>query len=97
MTSTDTSTTSPERVAHVMRRTGCTERQEIAELIAEEGSTADAVLNLNAAKADDPRLMPRDTWQTQARGTSDAEYAIYTANAESLGWSVKTYDEWLVS
>lgn len=97
MTRTNTSTTSPERVAHVMRRTGCTEQQAIDELIAEEGNTADAVLNLNAAKTDDPRLMPREIWQCQARGTNDAEYAIYAANAESLGWTVKTYDEWLAS
>ncbi|WP_176322285.1 hypothetical protein [Burkholderia vietnamiensis] len=86
-----------DRVAHVMRRTGCTERQAVAELDAEEGSTDDAVLNLSAARRDDPRLMPRETWQTPARGTNDAEYAIYRDNAEALGWKVKTYDEWLAS
>lgn len=86
-----------DRVAHVMRRTGCTQAQAIAELDAEEGNTADAVLNLNAAKADDPRLLPRETWQCQARGTNDAEYAIYVANAEALGWTVKTYEQWLAS
>lgn len=36
-----------------------------------------------------------ENWQTQARGTNDAEYQIYVACAESLGWVVKSYDEWL--
>lgn len=97
MTRANTSTTSPERVAHVMRRTGCTEQQAIVELDAEEGNAADAVLNLHAARHDDPRLMPRGTWQTQQRGTNDAEYAIYRDNAQTLGWTVKTYEEWLSS
>ena len=196
-----------ERVAAVVRRTGCTDQQAIDELIAEEGSTADAVLNLNsmttdeatkpmktfditmtvkvtdpkalleaaiasamrpsptgqvfyaspeaareelteedgtpnyeaciqelldpgvspaglnikectveawdvpqdlpdgetettgaaARTGDDPRLMPRADWQTQSRGSNDAEYEIYRTNAESLGWLVKSYDEWLNS
>lgn len=38
-----------------------------------------------------------DTWQTQARGSDDAEYQIYATNAEALGWTVKSYDEWLNS
>lgn len=38
-----------------------------------------------------------DTWQTQGRGSNDAEYQIYVANAESLGWVVKSYEEWLAS
>jgi hypothetical protein len=42
-------------------------------------------------------LLPRDTWQTQARGDNDSEYQIYKQAAESLGWPVKTYDEWLNS
>jgi len=46
---------------------------------------------------DDPKLLPRETWQTQNRGTNDAEYEIYVAAAESLGWTVKSYDEWLKS
>ena len=33
-------------------------------------------------------------WQTQSRGTNDQEYQIYVAAAESLGWKVKTYEEW---
>ena len=36
-------------------------------------------------------------WQTQTRGTNDQEYEIYKAQAESLGWEVKTYQEWLDS
>lgn len=43
------------------------------------------------------KLIPADTWQTQSRGSNDNEYQIYVAAAESLGWTVKTYDEWLKS
>lgn len=46
---------------------------------------------------DDNTLLPRDDWQTRARGTLQDEYEIYRANAESLGWPVKTFDEWLAS
>lgn len=46
---------------------------------------------------DDPRLIPNADWQTQQRGSNDQEYQIYMANAEALGWQVKTYDEWLKS
>lgn len=46
---------------------------------------------------DDPRLIPAADWQTQARGSNDSEYQIYVAAAKSLGWTVKTYDEWLRS
>lgn len=46
---------------------------------------------------DDNTLLPRDDWQTQARGTLQDEYEIYVANAESLGWPIKTFDEWLNS
>jgi hypothetical protein len=42
-------------------------------------------------------LIPKETWQTQQRGTNDQEYQIYVANAEALGWYVKTYQEWLES
>ncbi|VBG63495.1 hypothetical protein [Burkholderia pseudomallei] len=86
-----------ERVAAVVCCTGCTEQQAIDELIAEEGHTEDAILNLTAPKDDDPRLLPRADWQTQARRTNDAEYEIYRTNAEALGWVVKTYDQWLNS
>ncbi len=48
-------------------------------------------------KEADPQLVPAADWQTPQRGTNDAEYQIYVANAESLGWQVKTYDEWLAS
>ena len=89
-------------IAFVMQRTGCTEQDAIAELVAEEGDMFDALIHLNhdkklKAMTDDPKLLPRADWQTQQRGTNDAEYEIYRANAESLGWTVKTYDEWLNS
>ena len=42
-------------------------------------------------------LEVNENWQTKARGTNDAEYQIYVANAEALGWHVKSYDEWLNS
>ena len=42
-------------------------------------------------------LTPMETWQTHGRGDNDSEYQIYTACAESLGWTVKSYDEWLQS
>lgn len=45
----------------------------------------------------DERLLPAADWQTQSRGSNDSEYLIYVANAESLGWPVKTYEEWLGS
>lgn len=43
------------------------------------------------------KLMQSDSWQTQSRGDNDSEYQIYKACAESLGWDVKSYDEWLKS
>lgn len=42
-------------------------------------------------------LLPNANWQTQQRGSNDAEYQIYVACAESLGWIVKTYEEWIKS
>ena len=42
-------------------------------------------------------LIPAATWQTQSRGANDSEYQIYVAAAQSLGWYVKGYDEWLIS
>lgn len=42
-------------------------------------------------------LRPAETWQTQTRGTNCAEYEIYKAAAESLGWPVKTFEEWMAS
>lgn len=35
--------------------------------------------------------------QTALRGTNDDEYQNYVAAAQSLGWDVKSYDEWLGS
>tara|TARA_R110000822_G_scaffold60176_2_gene149991 strand:+ start:157 stop:291 length:135 start_codon:yes stop_codon:yes gene_type:complete len=40
-------------------------------------------------------LQENNFWQTQSRGTNDSEYQIYLAAAESLGWKIKTYEEWL--
>jgi hypothetical protein len=42
-------------------------------------------------------LIPNENWQTQNRGTNDSEYQIYVACAESLGWKIKSYNEWLNS
>lgn len=87
-------------IAFVMQRTGCTRQEAIDELIAEEGDMVDALIHLNHDRkrmTDDPKLLPRADWQTQQRGTNDQEYEIYRTNAESLGWTVKTYDEWLAS
>lgn len=43
------------------------------------------------------KLETREDYQTRSRGDNDSEYQIYVANAESLGWNVKTYEEWLNS
>ena len=42
-------------------------------------------------------LQTKDNYQTQSRGSNSDEYDIYVAAAESLGWPVKSYDEWLNS
>lgn len=44
-----------------------------------------------------PVLEVAADWQTRARGTNDQEYQIYVANAEALGWKVKSFDEWVRS
>nr|WP_315425967.1 hypothetical protein [uncultured Pseudomonas sp.] len=36
-----------------------------------------------------------ESCQTALRGTNDDEYQNYVAAAQSLGWDVKSYDEWL--
>ena len=46
---------------------------------------------------DNNKLVPAADWQTQSRGSNDAEYQIYVAAAEALGWYVKSYEEWLAS
>lgn len=54
---------------------------------------------------DDLRLIPKADWQTQCRGTNDAEYQIYLACADDgkggditrNGAPLKTYEEWLAS
>jgi hypothetical protein len=43
------------------------------------------------------RLEQAMDWQTQGRGTNGDEYQIYVAAAQSLGWKIKTYDEWINS
>lgn len=43
------------------------------------------------------KLETLDMWQTQARGDNDSEYKIYKACATDMGWTVKTYQEWLNS
>ena len=35
--------------------------------------------------------------ETTIRGTSEQEYEIYRSAAEDLGWTVKTFDQWLSS
>jgi hypothetical protein len=35
--------------------------------------------------------------QTQQRGQLADEYEIYKAQAEQMGWQVKSFDEWLNS
>ena len=49
-------------------------------------------------------LIPSADWQTQSRGSNDAEYQIYLACADNghgiditTGKPLKTYDEWLAS
>jgi hypothetical protein len=44
-----------------------------------------------------PVLVPATGGQPPIRGSNDAEYEIYVVAAESLGWVVKSYDEWLAS
>ena len=46
---------------------------------------------------DNDNLLLNANWQTKLRGDDDSEYQIYLAAAESLGWKIKTYDEWLNS
>lgn len=35
--------------------------------------------------------------QTKVRGTHEQEYEIYVENARALGWTVKTFDQWMAS
>lgn len=46
---------------------------------------------------DDDKLLPKEDFQTKLRGDNDSEYQIYVDCATSLGWVVKSYDEWLNS
>lgn len=53
----------------------------------------------------DENLIPNADWQTQQRGTNDAEYQIYLTFADDGkggditrgGAPLKTYEEWLQS
>ncbi len=47
--------------------------------------------------SDNNNLVPNADWQTQQRGSNSDEYEIYVSCAESMGWIVKSYDEWLNS
>lgn len=49
------------------------------------------------SKAESTDLAPNENWQTPVRGTNSQEYEIYVTSAESMGWVVKSYDEWLNS
>lgn len=42
-------------------------------------------------------MTENEHWQTQQRGTLEDEYNTYVANALSMGWAVKTFEEWLES
>lgn len=42
-------------------------------------------------------LQPKADWQTRSRGSDEQEYEIYKAAAESLGWPIKSFEEWLRS
>ncbi|MGD8116949.1 hypothetical protein [Vibrio sp. TRT 29B02] len=53
---------------------------------------------------DNDKLVPNANWQTQQRGSNDAEYQIYLACADdgkgndiTTGKPLKTYSEWLAS
>lgn len=46
---------------------------------------------------DDPRLIPRDGWQTRQRGTLQDEYDIYRGIVTGAGDTPKSFDEWLNS
>jgi hypothetical protein len=44
-----------------------------------------------------PTIHPHDDYQIRPRGSLESEYEIYKAAAESMGWEVKDFDEWLNS
>lgn len=46
---------------------------------------------------ENPALIVDPDWRTRQQGTMEQEYEIYVANARSLGWELKTFDEWLDS
>jgi len=52
---------------------------------------------VNIMNIESQELQRDELWQTKERGTNEQEYDIYRSCAESLGWDVKSYDEWLNS
>ena len=42
-------------------------------------------------------LEKKEFFQTKTRGTNKDEYQIYVECAKSLGWEIKTYEEWMKS
>lgn len=64
-----------------------------------KNSPAREALNraVNRSIANGAPVYIEQTTQTKLRGTNSQEYEIYVSCAESLGWSVKTYDEWINS
>lgn len=46
---------------------------------------------------DDNGMFQKADWQCKSRGSNEDEYEIYVANAEALGWKVKSFEEWLES
>jgi hypothetical protein len=44
-----------------------------------------------------PHRVPRTLQERNSSETLDDRYACYVAAATDLGWTVKTYDEWLES
>ena len=49
----------------------------------------------NVRKADEHLIRQTGNTVTRHRGDNESEYQIYVAAAESLGWNVKSYEEWL--
>lgn len=43
------------------------------------------------------KLIPNANWQTKQRGLNQDEYQIYVDCAKSLGWEIKTYEQWIKS
>ena len=48
-------------------------------------------------KTENTELQRKEFFQTKTRGSNEDEYKIYVECAESLGWEVKTFEEWIKS